>query len=550
MLKLIGIDGARFYSHMIKPGAMTVGRSKEADMVVNDKTVSREHAIIEMVGENGAVFVTDNGSRNGTTINGVVVTDRTEIHEGDVVMFGQVEFKVTSADQATSLISRPNTAKLSDIVPEKSVFLSLQEALKPLPSKVTDRPEVMTTLFEMSKILVLPEPKEVMLEKTLQLVSKVIPAERLAVLSTRENNEIETSAYLLTSGKDPGTFNLSNTIIQEILEEKSSILIDPKDDPRFASQESIILSEIKSAMATPLFDSGKVLGILYVDTTNPHHQYNDEYLRLLASFGNLIASRLLNYELLHERQEKQMFEAELKRASMIQRNLLLTNLPQIEGYDIHAFQEQCRMVGGDLYDVTTLPDGTVLFMVADVSGKGMGGALLMSNILASFRILYKESNFSLSKVVKQVSVQLFTYSAAEDFATLFIGLLDPKASKLTYINAGHNPPYLVRENGKLELLEPSGIMIGAFDFADWPESVVEFNEGDHLIVFTDGVVEADNNDQLYGEPRLENLLKEKAAADCKHLVDAIVDDVLRFVDDSPRSDDITMLAIKRNSNNV
>ena len=505
MLKLIGTDGSRFYSRVISPGSIIVGRSKDADLVVNDKTVSREHAVIECVEEGNACFITDKGSRNGTTLNGERLEEKKELKAGDVILFGQVEFKVASSEQSTSLLSKPNTTRLSDIVPEKSVFLSLQEALKPLPTKVTDRPEVITTLFEMSKILVLPEPQEVMLEKTLKLVAKVIPAERLAVLSTKGNNEIVTSAYLLTSGKDPGNFNLSNTIIQQILEEKSSILIDPQDDPRFAAQESIILSEIKSAMATPLFDSGKVLGILYVDTTNPKHQYNDEYLRLLASFGNLIASRLLNYELIYERQQKQVFEAELLRASQIQRNLLLHNLPTFEGFQLYAFQEQCRMVGGDLYDVTVLPDGRILFMVADVSGKGMGGALLMSNILASFRILYNEDNLSLRKIVKQVSGQLFKYSASEDFATLFIGLIDPKDNTVTYINAGHNPPYLLRNDQSLELLEPCGIMIGAFDFADWEEKKTTLHSGESIIVFTDGVTEADRHGDLYGESRLEKL---------------------------------------------
>ena len=130
------------------------------------------------------------------------------------------------------------------------------------------------------------------------LVSKVIPAERIAVLSHTDTGEVVTSAVHLTSGKDPGSFNLSSTIINEILKERNSILINPQEDDRFAGQESIIISEIKSAMAVPLFDDDKVLGILYVDTTNPLHIYNNDYLRLLATFGNLVASRLLNYELI------------------------------------------------------------------------------------------------------------------------------------------------------------------------------------------------------------------------------------------------------------
>ncbi|KAA3632869.1 MAG: GAF domain-containing protein, partial [Calditrichaeota bacterium] len=355
-----------------------------------------------------------------------------------------------------------------------------------------------------------------------------------------------TSAILLPSGKDPGSFNLSKTIIKEILNEKNSILINPQEDERCANQESIIMSEIKSAMAVPLFDEGQVLGIFYVDTTNPLHMYNDDYLRLLATFGNLIASRLLNYELLNERQAKQVMEAELERASSIQNNLLIKTSPEYSGYQIRTFQEQCKMVGGDLFDITMLDDGKLLFLVADVSGKGMGGALLMSNILAAFRILYKnESKFDLVKVTKQISKQLHAYSRPEDFATLFIGTIDNKTNELTFLNAGHNPPLLARANGDIEYLEPSGIMIGAFDFSDWQEEKVTMQPNDTLIVFTDGVVEAERHGELYGDERLESLVKRCISLNAQKIVDTIVTDVLDYVADSPRSDDITMIALKR-----
>ncbi|UCE23591.1 MAG: SpoIIE family protein phosphatase [Candidatus Zixiibacteriota bacterium] len=491
MLRLVGTDGIRFHSWPLQPGEYRIGRASDSDFVINDGTVSRTHAILKVEPDGRTCFITDQDSYNGTIVNGERISESIRLNIGDQVVVGVAEFKICP-DTGGSSISRPRTTKLAENDPEKSVFLSLNQASKPLPAKVKDLPEVLPTLFELAKILVLPEPQEEMLEYALKLVNRVIPAERLAVLTTTENDrEIATAACLLPGGKDPGEFSLSRTIVGEILEQKNSILIDPHDDPKFARQESIIRSHIGSAMAVPLFDGGVVLGILYLDTTNPVHQYNDDYLHLLATFGNLIASRLLNYELMRERHEREIFAAELRRASSIQRNLLARNIPQLPGYDVHAFQEQCRMVGGDLYDLAKLPDGRLVFVVADVSGKGMGGALLMSNILASFRILYEESNLELIRVVKQVSRQLFNYSAPEDFATVFAGIIDGQRHRLTYINAGHNPPLLVRRDGTVQHLEPSGTMIGAFDFSDWQEETVELDPGDMLLVFTDGVVEAD-----------------------------------------------------------
>ncbi len=546
MIRLIGTDGQQVYSFDLADGRHVIGRKPECDITVPDKTVSRQHAELEIARE-GDCFLTDLGSHNGTSLNGLRVTDRVPVKLGDTIMFGQVEFRLT--DEKGSLPpTRSNVTQLSSTEPEKSVYLDIREALKPLPSKVTERPEIVPTLFEMAKMLVQPEPEDKMLHRSLELISKVIPADRLTVLVRGEaKEELYTAAMLLPQNKQMGEFTLSSTIVQQILSNKQAILIgDPTEDPRFAQQQSIIMSEMKSAMAVPLFDEGNVHGILYVDTTNPSHRYSDDYLRLLATFGNIIGSRMLSYTLLKERQEKQVMDAELRRAASIQENLLRTDYPEIDGYRIHAFQEQSRAVGGDLYDVATLPDGRLLFLVADVSGKGMGAALLMSNILASFRILYGEQSFDLCRTVVQVSNQLFKYSAPDNFATLFVGVLDPSDNAVHFVNAGHNPPLLVRCDGTLEHLEPSGIMIGAMPFDGWKEDKVTLGPGESIVVFTDGVTEAtDREGKLWGDARLEETVAQHCGQAATEMCQTIVAGIREFVEDAPQSDDITMLIVQR-----
>ncbi len=548
MLKLIGTDGKRFYSFTLEPGKYTVGRKDDCAFCVNDATVSRQHAEIEVPLDGKEVVIRDLGSHNGTCVNGVRVNGHTVAKRNDLVMFGQVEFRLADTEEITKPETKsPTTTQLAQYDPQQSVVLDIKEALRPLPAKVSDIPELWSTLSEMARMLVLPEPKESMLQRSLALVSKVIPAERLAVLSTSADRaNVYTDALLLLHSKEMGTFTLSKTIVNEILTNKSSILIgDPADDPRFSAQQSIVTSELKSAMAVPLFDEGKVLGILYADTTNPLHRYSNDYLRLFATFGNIIASRLLNYSLLTERQEKEKMEAELTRASNIQKNLLAKQVPHFAGYVVHPFQEQCQAVGGDLYDLALLPDGRLVFLVADVSGKGMGAALLMSNILASFRIQYSEPDFNLIKVVRQVSLQLHRYTAAEDFATLFIGLVDPKNHTLSYINAGHNPPMIAKADGSCNWLGPSGTMIGAFDFSDWQSEQTEFVCGDLLFVFTDGVSEASNKGNHYGEDRMQGVIVGSRNFPPQDIAGKLFKDILSFVEEEPRSDDITMLFVKR-----
>jgi len=550
MLKLIGTDGTRFYSWALEPGTYTVGRKDDCSFCVNDPTVSRKHAEIEVSNNGQEVVIKDLGSHNGTCVNGQRVNGRAVAKRDDLVMFGQVEFRIADLDSITKQESKsPTTTQLAELDPEKSVVLDIKEALRPLLSKVSDIPELWSTLSEMARMLVLPEPKESMLQRSLSLVSKVIPAERLAVLSTSPDRaNVYTDALLLPSGKDPGGFTLSKTIINEILINKTSILIgDSTNDARFAAQQSIVTSELKSAMAVPLFDEGKVLGILYADTTNPLHRYSNDYLRLFATFGNIIASRLLNYTLLNERHEKELMEAELTRASFIQKNLLTKQIPELPGYTIHPFQEQCQAVGGDLYDLALLPDGRLVFLVADVSGKGMGAALLMSNILASFRIQYGHSDFDLVTAVRHVSRQLHKYTAAEDFATLFIGLVDPTSHFMSYINAGHNPPLIARANGTCKYLGASGTMIGAFDFSEWHQEQTQFDKGDILFVYTDGVSEASNKENQYGEQKMQEVIIGSRYLSPKDIAGRLFVDIVNFVDDEPRSDDITMLFVKRES---
>jgi len=547
MLKLVGTDGKRLYSWTLEPGLYTVGRGSGSEIHIPHKTVSRNHASIKINQNGDSCTLEDLDSHNGTFVNGIRVDTQIKIKANDKIKFGFTEFRLTKGDELGAAPVGSSRTKLPDYNPENSVFLSIDEALKPLPTKATEMPELLPTLFDMAKMLVLSEPKEVMLEKSLILISKIIPAERLAILTVSEDcQEIITEAIHLPGGKDPGTFTLSRTIVKEIMANKTSILIgNPMEDPRFAEQKSIIMSQMKSAIAVPLFDEGRVLGILYVDTTNPIHSYTDEYMRVLATFGNIIASRLLNYELLDERQEKQIIEAELKRASDIQKNLLVTKPPKLPGYQIRAFQEQSRSVGGDLYDMELLPDGRLLFMVADVSGKGMGAALLMSNILASFRILYKADDFELCQVVKNVSLQVLRHSPSGDFATLFIGLVDPEKNQIQYVNGGHNPPLLVRSNGSIEYLETTGLMIGAFDFAEWTMEEVKLENDDLLFVFSDGVTEAERDDEQYGDERMEKTITKTRNKHPREIVDLLMDEINNFMGDAPRSDDITVFLIKR-----
>ncbi|MFH2035276.1 MAG: SpoIIE family protein phosphatase [Candidatus Zixiibacteriota bacterium] len=548
MYKLVGTDGQRFYSFPLSIGKFIIGRKDNCEFTIPNNTISRQHAEITVNCDGQEIFLTDLGSHNGTFVNDKKIDKLVTIKPGDSIKFGSTDFKIASAEDSKQTAAPTRNKIIASDSLQKSVVFSLNEILKPSEKKTSDIPELVSTISDMAKMLVVNEPEQELLNRSLKLISRVIDAERLAILFVSGNQEnIEVGASLLPKGKDPGAFNLSQTIVNEVITNRNAVLLgNPKEDPRFAEQQSIIMSNLQSAMAVPLFDQDRVLGILYADSINPARKYNNEHVRIFAIFGNIIASRLSNLSLLADREANCIFEAELQRASEIQKNLLVTTAPEFSGFSLLAHQEQSRSVGGDLYDMNVLPDGRLLFLVADVSGKGTGAALLMSNILAAFRILYASKEFNLLEIVKQVSLQMFHYTEADVFATLFIGIIDNKNGQVQYVNAGHNPPLLLRYGSRtVEYIDPTGVMIGAFDFVDWTAGMIEMASKDKLFIFTDGVTEAESNSGQYGEARLEKISIEAIEKPAKDFIDYLMEDVRLFVGSAPQSDDITIMVLEK-----
>jgi serine phosphatase RsbU (regulator of sigma subunit) len=545
MFRLSSPQHGSKYDWQLKPGRYTAGRDPLVNLVINDSTVSRKHAQIEVVDIHN-IRLTDLGSLNGTHVNDKKVTGTVDLKAGDSITFGNVGFLLSLEGSSTA---KP-ALSISDIKANQTSItaLPMELALSALPMKDYTSPTIFKAISDMAKMLILPQTVEEMFNEALDLLKDIVKAERIAIFQAKDGSEdVALATFRLVNNKGSQEFVISRSILKEVLTNKNAVLFsDLISDERFAKQESIVISGIRSAMAVPMVDEGKVLGVLYVDTTDPLHRYNEESLKVTATFGNILAAKLTNHNLLKERQQKEALEAELTIASQIQEQLMPKTLPEISGYDFHTFQMQCKMVGGDLYDVARMADGRVLFMLADVSGKGMGAALLASNILSAFRILRGNADFDVAEATARVSDQLHQSARPGDFATLFVGVLSPQDHTLTYVNAGHNPPILVRANGTLEYIQPTGIPIGIFGAFSWEEKVISFGPEDKLVVFTDGIPEATNGqEELYSDERLEKFVIDHRTQSLSGLTTSLIEDVSKFVGDAPRSDDITMILLRR-----
>ncbi len=545
MYRLSSPQHGNRHDWQLQPGTYVIGRVPPADLMVNDVTVSRRHAQLD-IAANGKIRLTDLASLNGTLVNDRKITGSVDVKVGDAITFGTVGFLISSSETA---IPKPVVAVTDEAESHTSMSsLPIDEALQPLALKDYTNPRIFKAISDMAKMLILPQSADEMFSESLALLQDIVHAERAAVFLAREGSETLTLAtYRLSDQKGSDSFAIPRSIVREVLDKKMAVLFsDLISDERFAKQESIVVSGIRSAMAVPLINEQKVLGILYADTADPWQRFDEESLKITATFGNILAAKIINQGLLKERQEKEALESELRIASQIQEELMPKVLPVVPGYAFHAFQMQCKMVGGDLYDAALLRDGRVLILLADVSGKGMGAALLASNILSAFRMLRGNFDFDVAEATTRVNEQLHGSSRSGDFATLFLAVLDANNHTLTYVNAGHNSPLLVRSDGTIEYIEATGMPIGVFDGVGWESRTVTLAAGDRLLAFTDGIPEAINGtEDFYSDERLEKFTVDHRAEPPDVFATALINDVSNFVGDAPRSDDITLMLLQR-----
>lgn len=236
-------------------------------------------------------------------------------------------------------------------------------------------------------------------------------------------------------------------------------------------------------------------------------------------------------------------EAELSIASKIQQGFLPKGSLCLDKYEIFATMTPARDVGGDFYDYIELDGGKVLTVIADVSGKGMPAAMVMSVALILIR-QYAKMGLSPAEILEKTNEILVEKNPAMLFVTAFIGLYDSERKTLTYANAGHNPPYIIR-NGVSRLDDASGTLLGLFEGETYEEKTIGFNTGDTLFLYTDGINEATNvADEFYGEKRLEDTLKRANAEHVRDVITYICDDVKAFSNGAEQHDDITALSLK------
>jgi sigma-B regulation protein RsbU (phosphoserine phosphatase) len=298
-------------------------------------------------------------------------------------------------------------------------------------------------------------------------------------------------------------------------------------------------------LLVPLAVSGRVIGLIALPSRRGGEPYQIHEIQLLTIVAGQTAMQLENARLYEEEVTKQKLEEEMRLARTIQSRLLPATIPTFSNMQMDAVNLSSTAVSGDYYDIIPRADGQLALVIADVSGKGMPASLLASNLQASLRAQCDICD-SPSEILDRVNRQLHAATDSMHFATVFLAFFDPRTRRLLYCSGGHDAPVLLDADGESAKLDEGGLPVGAFDFGTYAEGNLELQDGDLLLLYTDGLTETKSPDgeDEYGLERLDTFLREHRHLDVADLLPRIDKELQLFRGRREAEDDITLIALK------
>ncbi|MBM3297243.1 MAG: FHA domain-containing protein, partial [Candidatus Aminicenantes bacterium] len=450
---------------------ITFGRSADNTLPLSDPFSSGRHAVLTI--DEGRFRVRDLGSKNGVFVNGKRIQGEVEIRSGDEILIGQTRLSVDRkllsnvelSDGPSPSTSFNTIMKLDDILIKPESRTTTRAAIPPGDlEKMKLEHRLYAVMAEVSKALLLHRPLNELLEHIMELISQNLPLDRGALLLREGSPEQLIPKVVRINDKSLAgqKMQLSRSIVNMAFEQELAVLSrDALSDPRFRARDSIITAHIKSAICVPLWNNEKVIGIVYADRTALLDQFTEEDLRLLTLMANLAAVKIENARLVEKSLEKERMDRELALAARIQRDLLPQGSPRVGGYEICGLNLPCFEVGGDYFDFLTIDQGRLGVIVADVSGKGVGAALLMASLRASLQSEISPK-YDPAALTARLNDFVHRSSASNDFVTFVFCELDLGTGGVRYVNAGHNPPAVIGKKGVVERLQPTGLCLGMF----------------------------------------------------------------------------------------
>ena len=527
----------------IDPLPFRVGRQPDNHLVLRDSRISRTHARI--VAEDGAYVLEDCGSRHGTFVNSRRIS-RQGLHNSDRIDFGSTD--------SFSLIFALDGAEL------KRLMEQVGAADKSAPHGVGANLGKLRAVLDLARSLETSFSIDEVLAQVVDTAVAVTGAERgFLLLRSDKGLDVRVARHRKGHRLHEHDLRVPRGVIHRALERRRELLhmnFEPSSselqlggtiaDLELRSVICVPLVRIRAGQAdtTSLLTTGnETVGVLYMDSrlgTADLAGGNRELLQTLAIEASTV---LENARLLQEERGKQQLEEELRLARTIQQSLLPASLPSTGWLRAAGSSVASHQVGGDYYDVARVTPQCWSAVVADVSGKGVSSALLAS-LLEGALIAATDHSGVLARRIERLNKFLLERTGGEKYATIFYALLD-SGGRLSYVNAAHCPPLVVRSGTELAELDATGLPVGLVEEAQYEVSEWRLTPGDKVIIYTDGVTEAqDPGGAFFGKKRLRELAAAHAAGSCAELHDAIQSAVAAFTEGAAQSDDITLVVLQ------
>ena len=534
---------------------LRIGRSPQNDLVLPDHFSSTCHAIMYPTADGYAIE--DQGSKNGTFVNSVRISGKAPLADGDEVVMGSTRCSFSQRDETeVAVIGDTTLSHSSSKIYEVRDILQNQYP-PPSPAAAGSRAaavqspqghKLIAALSEASQALIFPMTLEDILPRIMDLIVQNVAADRcILMLKEKGVEDLITRCVRIQNGSfESRNITISRSILKTAIEKNCAILIsDIQSDRKLKEQQSIFASQIHSALCVPMYNDKEIVGLIYADRIALLGQFSEDDLKLLTVLANLAALKIENARLFGASREMAEMEQELIMAQKIQMHFLPRGAPAFEPYDISGRTLACRHVGGDYYDFIPKGDSGLCLVVADVSGHGVSAGLLMTSLRSSLHAMLPAIE-DFAQLAAKLNNTVHAHSDSHSFISLFIGLLRSDRDEMTYVNAGHTPPFLLDPRGQVQSLDSTGFCLGMFPDVRYQSQTVEIAPGAILCLLTDGILEQRNRYQEeFGQDRLISRLRDLSGLPSCEILEKTFDDFFCFAGSTELSDDLTLVVVKK-----
>jgi phosphoserine phosphatase RsbU/P len=548
VLEVVSPDGARRYVRVTQV-PFFIGRGSETGnhLQLADRRISRNCAAIVM--EANKYYIEDRGQRRGLFVNGEKAESR-ELQDGDSITFG--------LEDSYEIVYRSAPNASTDSLPHLLTRIEHITSSEPAGGGLRK----LNLLLEATTLLHSQLPLDSVLGTMLDHAVSVTDADRGLLLEVDEKGALKVRLARKSGGLrlPPESLTPSQTAIQLALKKQSAVITEDlaQADMDLQAAQSIVAQRLRAVVVIPLFAMsrantdqsminiarGHFLGVIYLDSRRPA-AFSKLDRQILDALAADAASILDNARLVERERERQRLEQEIGIARDIQQALLPKNFRNYPHLSVSGINFPCLSVGGDYFDVFPLSDNRTAFLIADVSGKGLGAALLTTMLQGALSGMTLGNDPAV--VFNHVNRFLCDHAEVGRYATMFFGILSTEGH-LEYINAGHPSPFLIRRGVAEDIFNEGSYPVGLVPEAEYTAVGVQLEPGDTMVLFSDGVTEAmDPEEELFGVPRLKGVLTGQMNCPLEDIQSLVLQAVENFTRGASQADDVTLLLVRYRS---